>query len=602
MKICICNVPLRPYPDPFVPFGCLAVIQSLRKTGHEPLFYNLDFIRPSDLQVIAYMLEHRPDVLGISAVVSTSYGYVKNLIRLVRHHLPDIKVVVGGNLAASAEVLLRKAGVDFCVVGEGELPMNALVEALERDPADREALKEIKGLCFLEADGGFFFTGYQKSLPARDLSWPDYSVLEKQGTLYYYIYPTELSPERRELMPPERRKLRMANVQTSKGCVNRCTFCHRWLKGYRARPLDQIAAHLRYLKKEHNVGSIFLVDEAFGSNPKHARELAALLKELDLIWYAGAVRADAVDPDILHYWYECGCREVTYGTETGSQTILDVMEKHTTVQMNLDSFRLGAENGLPARAVQLVLGMPGENNRTVAETIEFLKQITPHLDMKGKLPSRMFSLNLAMAFPGTPLYEYARSMGLVGRNLEEEEAYLLKVSNMEAFSHQHYINADRLPQLMYMCWTPWVQAEVEGHHLTERLGVRYPLGKVARILLGYYKAFGRLNPPREQTMVDLPEGGQVRPFRFAHLYLNPITRRVAYPLLTLMVAWDAGSKTGSRRHTFALLGKYLLWWARHRTGRVRGTAPGSLRARLGLDRRRLEAEQDHSMAPLRAGR
>src|SRR5437588_9544418 len=105
MKIVINTTPIRPVPTTYPPFGSMAVIQSLRGAGYDPYFYDIDGLRPSFEEVELFFAERRPDVLGISAVVSTAYSYTKRLGRMIRRVSPKTRIVLGGNLAASAEIL-----------------------------------------------------------------------------------------------------------------------------------------------------------------------------------------------------------------------------------------------------------------------------------------------------------------------------------------------------------------------------------------------------------------------------------------------------------------------------------------------------------------
>ena len=116
----------------------MAIIQSLRGIGEDVQFFNIDYFRYSHDQVVAYFTEQQFDVVGISAVVSTAYAYTKYLGKLIKQVSPRTIVIVGGNLAASAEILLRKCRVDYCVAGDGELIIRDLVRLLREQPLDRE--------------------------------------------------------------------------------------------------------------------------------------------------------------------------------------------------------------------------------------------------------------------------------------------------------------------------------------------------------------------------------------------------------------------------------------------------------------------------------
>ena len=328
MKACVCTTPIREVPTAYPPFGSLSIIQSLRKIGWDVDFYNIDYFRPKHDEITAYFSVHQFDVVGISAVVSTAYSFTKYLSNVIRTVSPKTVIVVGGNLAVSAEILLRKCEVDFCVVGDGERIIQDLVRELDKKRWDCERMKAISGICFLDRNGQFQFTGYRSPLTGRELDWPDYSILETDGSLPHYIQdsPLWLTDYGLEI-PDGMYGKRNAVIPIAKGCTNRCTFCHRWEKGYRMRPVDQTINHVKYLKDRYNVGFVEMCDESFGSNRKRTRELVTCLGEMGIIWCAAGVRCRSVDRETLMYWKANGCYMVHYGIESGSDTMLDVMEK-----------------------------------------------------------------------------------------------------------------------------------------------------------------------------------------------------------------------------------------------------------------------------------
>ena len=179
MKICIVTTPIRPEPTNFPPFGSMAIIKSLRKIGENAKFYNIDYHRYSLKENEKYFKENQFDTVGISAVVSTSYAYTKYLINLIKTVSPKTIVFVGGNLAASAEILHKKANVDFCVIGDGEIIVQNLVTAIKKRDISDENLEKILGITFINSKKEFKFTGYDHPLPATLIERPDYSILEE---------------------------------------------------------------------------------------------------------------------------------------------------------------------------------------------------------------------------------------------------------------------------------------------------------------------------------------------------------------------------------------------------------------------------------------
>ena len=121
-KILILTTPIRPVPTGFPPIGSLSIITELKKAGYRDIeFYNIDYLRPDYKDAIAHIKERKPDILGISAVVSTAYAYTKDLSLDIKSELPNTTIILGGNLGASAEIILKKTGVDFVCTGEGEV-------------------------------------------------------------------------------------------------------------------------------------------------------------------------------------------------------------------------------------------------------------------------------------------------------------------------------------------------------------------------------------------------------------------------------------------------------------------------------------------------
>jgi anaerobic magnesium-protoporphyrin IX monomethyl ester cyclase len=468
MKIVICTTPIRPMPTLFPPFGSMSIINALQKAGYDPTFYDIDGLRPSFEETEEHFRRLQPDMLGISAVVSTAYAFTKKLVRMVKRVSPRTRIVLGGNLAASAEILHRLAGVDICVIGEGEIPVVNLTRALEGmgdGPLDAAVLERIPGISFLRPgpDAEMVFTGYELRLPADEVFRPDFGLLEKYSRIGNFIKSPELRTEYQHdprTFEPHRKGKMVTTLVTEKGCVARCTFCHRWDKGFRPIPVDQIIAHVKDLIARYNVGFIMFGDENFGSDKRQTEEFLAKIKPLDILWCAGGVRVRSVNLDLLKRMKDAGCVSIFYGMETGSPKILEVMEKKATLQDNINAVKWTREAGL-FTIYQMIIGMPGEDETTIAETIAFLKMATQD---EIASPRSMMSLNYIQALPGTPVYEYARHKGLIGKSLADEEKYLIEISNIDAADDTKMPNYTEVDYLTLRSWRRRIVMEVMRHY------------------------------------------------------------------------------------------------------------------------------------------
>ena len=603
----------------------MAIIQSLRKVGVDAEFYNIDYFRYSKAEVEQYFLTNQFDLVGISAVVSTAYAYTKWLSQTIRRVSPETTILVGGNMAASAEILLRQCEVDFCIAGDGEYIVQDFVEGLRKFKAsgNRQVFDHIKGVSFIDGTDKFRFTGFGRRPNADEIEYPDYSILQADGSLPYFIYDTLKVHSQASLRHKELSQMavsKTALVTAAKGCVARCTFCHRWEKGYRARPIDGVIEHIRMLRDQHGVDNILIADENFGADRETTRELAAELGKLGITWQVAGVRARTVTESDLQLWADNNCMVAYFGIESGSEKILEIMEKHATVEENVNALRWTGQAGI-ATIIQLVIGMPGETDETISETIEFLKRVSGFMiDWKTKSPSELISINYAQALPGTPLYEFAREHGYIGASVQQEEAYLLRISDTDAYAEDHFINYTGLPLLQVLMWRQLILAEIDAFHAQTKNSVsKLGLLEVFSYYAGLLVVRGRRRVTRwfnaqpisapvnpHATSANTHQTSQTDSgyfnihsnLKFAPLLLNPVTKIFFYPALALAVAfWRGGSVWKAMR----LLVEHVTW----SLGLFRKKAPQlqkkSLRKVISLQKVVLDASADE-MVPLRLGR
>jgi len=480
IKSIFITFPQRGRPGFTPPYGAMAVINSLHKAGYkDTILYNIDVLRPTREDAIEYIVNYNPDILCISTPVSTAYNNCKFFSLELKQRLPNIIIVLGGNMAVSAEILLQKTGVDFCVLGEGEKVCCQLFDKVVRN-RPRKEYYTIKGLAFLDG-ARFVNTGYADQLSKEEIFDIEWDILDSVSIKYYFRMVKDMNRQALKYFfnnadssldsnskSNEERVLNksIATVFCSKGCVTHCTFCHRFSKGIRIIPPDIVVGRIKKLIERFNVGAVYYSDECFGASAKWLREFCELIKPLNIIWRVSGMRVSQVSPDIIKMMKEAGCRSIIYGTEAGSERILKVMEKRVSLKDNYNAIRWTVEAGLYT-VPQLVIGMPGECPETIKETAEFISYALT-LD-KSQNPKDV-SINYAQALPGTPLYEYGRSVGLIGATIEEEEQYLLSVSNKNAGDGTKTINFTDYPRLMLLSYPRFIKSIV-NYRYVKKFGV-----------------------------------------------------------------------------------------------------------------------------------
>ena len=496
MRIALCNVPQKKTSTTFPPLGVAYIYNALKEAGYSDVhFYNIDYYRPSDSQIIKHIRALNPDIIGISAVVATSYKYLKSLSFLLKKHFPNKPLIIGGAMCASAEVILIKTAIDLCVIGEGE---EIIVEICKywdsfKSFDANDDLRKIKGIVYRDPNRKMrpVFTGYARSIPKHNIKQPDYDLLGQDKEIYKWIFNDPLRGMwfKNDPRTFEKHRIgqRLGYVTTSKGCVARCTFCQRWKKGYTVLDVNSIIEHMKYLKEAFNIGFFSIADENFGSNKRHVLEFVKQVKDLDVLWEAGGVRVKSADLEVLKKMKEAGCVAVLFGAESGSNKMLAIMEKNATVNDNLAALKAVHEAGLYT-LLQIVVGMPGESNETIRETCDFVREAISIF--AEEFPLKIW-INYAGAFPGTPLYEYARQEGLIGNTVEEEEKYLLKISNVSVTEVNNFVN---------FSGEPTSEALIFGHRIittaleTYRKYSKYPAMEEYRSHAKDYFRLSKLNP------------------------------------------------------------------------------------------------------------
>jgi radical SAM superfamily enzyme YgiQ (UPF0313 family) len=519
VKILICTSKVRPDGQQtfFPPYGAMAIVQTLIKAGFDQTFlYDIDGLRPSFSDIKKHFLKEKPDVVGISGVVSTAYNYIKDLIKLIREVLPETIIIVGGNVAANSEILHKICGVEYCVIGEGELSSVELLNYIQnirpkRSTNDQEELlKKILGITFLDKKGVVHFTGYTKNIPAEELYDLDYDILERDTDVSKYILDpwsyTSFGYDPRSY-EPKRKNKKLATLVSTKGCVAKCTFCHRWDHNIRFVPVDLIIERIKKLQTRYNVGFITFSDENWGSSKNWNDEFIEKIAPLDILWRVGGVRTKSVSLELLQKMRAAGCVNVQYGMETGSQTMLNIMEKKLKLEDNINAAKWTYEAKLHT-VYAIVFAMPGETPQTIKETADFLKYCTEFLPDP---PYGRLSINRLEALPGTPVYEYGKILGLIGRTPEEEEKYLLYISDTDGGDHWKQLNYTNYPDLIVQSWYRQIWFEVMHNWFIKNpqhikpfwQGLKFNLSRLFKSKISNQEKIRKLREKQKQEDIDL---------------------------------------------------------------------------------------------------
>lgn len=336
---------------------------------------------------------------------TANYNLTSEIVAMLREKIAKDAIFVAGGHHASAlpEEVLRD--FDYVIIGEGEKALLQLIKDLKQ--GKNVAKKAIVGECIECLD---------------DAGWIDYSMVKMDK------YTRTVNGQK------------SISILTSRGCPYRCNFCNSYLmktyKTVRFRSAKNVFDEVISLNKQFGITSFRIQDDIFSINKPRLRELAKLFEPFHFSFRCFA-RIDNINEEILEYYKKIGIFHLSFGVESGSQKILDLMNKGITVNQIRESILLSKKNGFKCR-VYLIAGYPGETEETIDETIELMKEVCPD----------DISIYPLIPYPGTPLFhnpeafnityidkDYSKYYQIFGN---KNSGYVFETKNMSINGLKHF--------------------------------------------------------------------------------------------------------------------------------------------------------------------
>ncbi len=363
MKTVLCNPAQPVYYVPHIPpLGISYLGGYLRE--HNKKVHLLDFEyeatsmgKKTMNRLVKMACDLEPDILGFTSWADCA-PFIAEFLSRFRELAPDCITVLGGPLPSTApkETLQAMPTVDYVVIGEGERVFLNLITQLEagKSPA-------IEGICYRKGDT----TMYEPQTHHLDIE-----------TLPYPAY--DLLP------PPEKYKghddVAVLTMAASRGCVYNCRFCSsKMMWGtYRSRSVDNVLDEMMRHVREY--GDIFIdfLDDIFTANKQWVKTFCRRLKEknIDVKWSC-ITRIDCISKEVLQSLKDAGCKIIFYGVDSGTQRILDFINKGYTVDDVVRAIKLSLEYGFSIENT-FIVNFPTETKKEMVETLRLARTL---LDM-----------------------------------------------------------------------------------------------------------------------------------------------------------------------------------------------------------------------------
>ncbi len=371
--------------------GLLHLAAEVREHGYQPSIIESDIFNLTIDQIVGKVVEENPAYVGIT-LFTVGVWSAAAISRKIKKELPDTIVIVGGPHVSSMgkETIGRFEEFDYAVNGEGEKPLVELLAALDAGTN----LMQVPSIIFKKHSFLHVTPGNTSSRALDELPMPAWDLLPNFPWAYkpaIYDYPR--GP--------------VATIAASRGCPFHCKFCDTSTFGDRVRHYSPVKVFdmMQHLHDVYGVRHIMFVDDLFLASKVRVTELCNMILDssLKMTWSCTA-RVDTVKPDVLALMKKAGCWEISFGLETGSNLLLKKMDKAAEVEKSEQAVNWTAEAGIRTKGL-FMLGFPGEDKETIAQTKDFIRRI----------PMTIMNLSKFTPYPGSPIYR-----DLYGENIRED--------------------------------------------------------------------------------------------------------------------------------------------------------------------------------------
>lgn len=375
---------------PGPPLGLMYIASAIINAGHDVEVYNQDLKHYPDEHLTGYLDSNEVDAVGVSLIAGYyEYKKIKKLSAAINRSKKRPFYIIGGHgPSPEPEFFIKKTKADAIVIGEGEVTIVNLLEALENS----NKLENVKGIAFRD--------GEKVVINERQPLIEDIDSIPLPA---YHIFPVDYYRLRRA---PH-----CANSQFSmwmlsgRGCPFRCSFCYRMDEGFRPRSNEGIIEEILLLKRDYGVTYFTFQDELLMSSQERIIDVceAFIKANLKVKWNCNG-RLNFAKPHVLKLMKKAGCVFINYGIEAMDDVVLKKMNKRLTTNQIIRGIETTIQLGI-SPGINILFGNIGDDKETLDKAVKFFLKYDEGVELRTIRP--------VTPYPGSQLYYDSTKMGLI---------------------------------------------------------------------------------------------------------------------------------------------------------------------------------------------
>ncbi len=377
----------RPHTAVSPPLGLLYLAAHLRNNFDVELrVVNQRVYNFSHDILVRQAVDLQADIIGLRAATAQAH-HIPYLTKAFKQALPGAWIVLGGPHVSAAGVgAFKGTEVDIGVIGEGERPLEAIVQARSGEGE----LDDIPGILWRDEHGDVVANpGMFPPIEDLDsLPFPAYDLIDLSAYWKHQSFPAIL-------------RRRYISLFSSRGCPYNCNYCHHIFgKKFRGHSAERIVDEIQYFQRKYNIDDFEFLDDAFNLSHKRLSQFCDLVQERGLhtrLVLPNGVRTDVLTESEIEALVDAGLYFCSFALESGSPRIQKMIGKNLDIPKFIENVDAAADKGVFCNGYAM-LGFTGETEDDMRQTIDAACRSSLHT-------CRFFTVT---PFPGTTLYEEAK--------------------------------------------------------------------------------------------------------------------------------------------------------------------------------------------------